>query len=406
MLINARSQIDQASLALVIQQATSGAAFSGNVLAYVNGGGWLGNGVVYVTGAQDITGIKRFLDSPRVPYSGTSGSAPSAKWVNDQIGSYSGWAANTYVLPSTLTATGAAIYTLIVNASGALTGQGGGGSDNVGDWNSVYTTGDQSIGGIKSFAVSPLVPATIGMLVGGTEATNYDDLISVSGGLQAQIGAGGSSVKVTGSSSIASPNFTGAGSVFLSYDGTYIRVSGSGAGGGGGITNNYFITGTGVVAASSTGNVTNTINVTSGNITIISSGTVNNAFNGTVNQTTNIGVATGNFVNMSFFFDEFTLATGLNQVESFVGRTFTFTGYALGAITSASQGFVSGSFYQRNQTNVKTNFVDFSLGTSMVCSGRGDFAISITGMNRVGLDIYQIGTGVTGLSIGLFGLGF
>ncbi len=109
---------------------------------------------------------------------------------------------------------------------------------------------------------------------------------------------------------------------------------------------------------------------------------------------------------MSFYFDEFSLYTGLNIVESIVGRDFFFTGYAIGAINSGTQGGFSGSFYQRDMLNAKTNFVTFGLNTGQFFSGRAGFNQIISGMNRVGLDIYGIGTGLTGLSVGLFGVGY
>jgi hypothetical protein len=157
------------------------------------------------------------------------------------------------------------------------------------------------------------------------------------------------------------------------------------------------------------------------NITNILSGVANNTFYNSGNNTNtvygtlsnygdnaviNLSGITGNFVNMAFYFDEFSLATGLNLVESMVGRSFFFTGYGLGVINTGTQGFLSGSFYQRTQTNAKTNFVNFSLNSGMMFSGQGGFNQEVSGLNRVGLDIYRIGTGITGLSVGLFGVGY
>ncbi len=432
MLINT-SQINQPQLTAFVQAAAGGAAFSGNVTSYFAASGWPGPLAVAVTGAQEITGIKLFRDSPQVPYSGNTGTAPSARWVSDQVNTVSG------AINTNIGATGSYLYNTLVAMSGALTGiittGGGGGTIPPGI---MYTSGAQPVTGVKTFISSPVVPSVLGGATGN--AVNINDLITVSGILtgagassvkatgSANIaapnftgvgstfvtydgtyirvsGSGGSNVRATGSSTIASPNFTGLGSVFVSYDGTYILVSGSGSAVGG-TTNNYFITGTGVVAASSTGTVINTFNVTSGNTFVSSSGTVTNTFNGTVLNNFSISGITGNFVNMSFYFDEFTLATGLNLSEMFAGRSFFFTGYGIGAINTGTQGFFSGSFYQRTQTNTKTNFVDFYLNSGMFCSGRGGFVQEVTGMNRVGLDIYRIGTGITGLSIGLFGVGY
>lgn len=136
--------------------------------------------------------------------------------------------------------------------------------------------------------------------------------------------------------------------------------------------------------------------------------TIANNYNGTGNISNSISISgiTGNFINLSFYFDQYSLETGLNQVEAFIGRSFTFTGYGLGVINTGTQGFFSGSFYQRTPTNGKSNFVAFSLNSGMYWSGAGNFVQEISGMNRVGLDIYSIGTGITGLTVGLFGVGY
>jgi len=211
------------------------------------------------------------------------------------------------------------------------------------------------------------------------------------------------------------------------------------------VTNNYWITGTGVVTTSfnASGNINNTFSITSGNTyvyntgvttstftiysgdasvsnsgtatntfntsgaaTVTNNGTATNNFNGQTTNVTNLSGITGNFVNMSFWYDESNLSTGLNTIEAFVGRSFFFTGYGLGVINTGTQGYFSGSFYQRTSTNAKTNFIDFSLNSGMFFTGVGGYNQEISGMNRVGLDIYRIGTGITGLSVGLFGVGY
>ncbi len=426
-------QINQPQLTLFVQQATSGSAFSGNFVSLVSNGVYMGPNVVATTGgAQTITGLKTFDSSPNVPYSGTTGSAPSARWVNDQIA-----------------AIGSSSSTAINSLSGYVQGASGALSY-------VRVTGSSTIGGANFTGL------------GGTLIIYSGNLIFISGAAGGG-GAGSSNVQITGSSTLSTANFTGAGSVTLFYDGTKIFISGtagadstlsgyvegnfvhrgavdelvsgiktftgspqvpspalpSGAanlswvsgvsgdlyarmtgisGAVAGTTTNYYITGTGVVTASATGIVTNTFNVTSGNISLSSSGTVTNNFNSPINY--NINQPTGNFVNMSFYYDENNLATGLNTYEAFIGRSFIFTGYALGVINTGTQGFFSGSFYQRTATNGKTNFTDFSLNSGALFYASGGFNQTISGLNRVGLDIYRIGTGITGLSVGLFGVGY
>lgn len=474
------SQIDSASLNLAIQQASSGAAFSGNFLAYVQASGFMGPTVVWVTGAQSITGRKTFLDSPRVPYSGGVDSAPSAQWVNDQIVYTSGWANGTYLaatglvpasgqLAFNLYATGSGLYTLMVNQSGQA----------VNDYatkSALMNTGAVLLARAAIVTVtgsSAITGANLSGL-GGTQVVWLGNQIIISGGVGG--GGGGSNLSVTGSSAITSPNLTGGGNVTVSYDGVYVMISGtastagtpntvtttgayvlagtytfsgspfvpiptqpsgaanilfvSGASGvlsardlaisgalqtligaGGGGSNTYNITGTGVVSvySNASGNITNTFNITSGNTNVTSTGTTTNTFNqsgGVLNNNFNISGVTGNFVNMAFWFDSTTLATGLNNIEAMVGRSFTFTGYGIGVINTGTQGFFSGSLYQRTQLNTKTNFIDLSLNSGVQFKANGGFNQIVSGLNRVGLDIYLIGTGITGLSIGVFGVGF
>lgn len=494
-------QINPTELSLAVQQYASGAAFSGNFVQYVSDSGWLGPLVVYVTGAQNITGSKRFLDPLLVNYSGNTGSAPSTLFVLDKdlllsgvltgqlttssntaIAAASGVLNAQIIYESGLAATGLSSLSGFTTAmSGALQAQIGAGG--LGTGYSGYASNtfvdrstDQLISGNKIFTFNNSGPGAAGTTsfvsdalfsgravvvnppTGSDDAINLGYLLTVSGALT---GAGSSSTKVTGSAAIAIPNFTGVGSVTLTYDGTYVHVSGaanvgtysgyaeatfvhltgaetisgvktfatsptvptatlgtqainlaqlSGTSGvlvaAQTITNNYWITGTGVVAVSSnaSGNITNTFTITSGTTNVVNSGTSSNTFNGTT--TLNINNPTGNFVNMSFWFDQYSLGTGLNTIESFVARDFTFTGYALGVINSGTQGFFSGSFYQRTSTNTKTNFVDFSLNSGQFFVAAGGYSQTVSGLNRVGLDIYRIGTGITGLSIGLFGVGY
>lgn len=142
---------------------------------------------------------------------------------------------------------------------------------------------------------------------------------------------------------------------------------------------------------------TNTFNAT---------GVLNNTFNAAPISNNFTGPITGNFVNISFFFEPYNLNTGLAQVEAFVARDFTFTGYAVGAQTSGTQGFMSGSLYQRTTLGVKVPFRDFSYNSGQFFTGVGGLSQTISGMNRVGIDILRLGTGMTGLTVGLFGVGY
>lgn len=58
--------------------------FNSLITNYVQGGGYLGNNVLYLTGSQTILGDKLSLGNLQVQYSGTTGSAPSQQFVLDQ----------------------------------------------------------------------------------------------------------------------------------------------------------------------------------------------------------------------------------------------------------------------------------------------------------------------------------
>jgi hypothetical protein len=479
-------QINSIELASFVATAASGAAFSGTIGTYAAASGTFGPNVVYTTGNQSLTGIKTFLLSPVVPYSGSASTVTSAQWSIDKLNTLSGYFNGNFVQilgtqvisgsktfmvsvgvanPTTTgdavnlgyltgvsgvlalatagagapnavfrtgdqtisgiktftgavfgspTNTGHAINLgYLTGVSGVIIGQivGGGGAPNA-----VFTTGDQTVGGLKTFTGTVFVnsPTNTG------HAVNLGYLTGVSGVLAAAGGGGApNAVFTTGDQTIGGlKTFTG--TVFVNSPtntghavnlGYLTGVSGVlSAVVGGGTTNYYYITGTGVVTASSfaSGNITNTFYITSGNTNVINSGNnTTNTFNIT-NGSANINITgvTGNYVNMSFFYDATTLQTGLNSLEGFVGRDFFFTGYAIGAYNSGTQGMFSGSIYQRTRVNTKVKIVDITLTSGMFFTGVGGFVQVVSGMNRVGLDILLIGTGLTGLSVGVFGVGY
>lgn len=328
--------------------------YSGNIVYNISGDPGV---IVYTTGNQIISGLKIFTGNPLV-------AAPTQ--------------------PS-----GAVNLLYLSGVSGVLAAAGGGSP------NSVTTTGNEIIGGFKQFTGSPFVPNP-------TQPSGAVSLLYLSGvsGVLAAAGGGGSpnSVTTTGNEIIGGfKQFTGSpfvpaptqpsGAVNLLYLSGVSGVLAASAGGGGTV---YNITGTGSITINNTasGNINNTFNV---------SGNVSN--NTTLNTT-------GNFVNMSFFFDEYNLATGVNLQEGFVSRDFFFTGYALGVYTSGTRGTISGNLYQRTTANSKVNLSSFVLNSGAFFYGSGGFNTVISGMNRVGIDIYTLGTGFTGLSVGVFGFGY
>lgn len=376
-------QIDSAGLTLFVQQASSGSAFSGNLVSYVSASGFIGPTAVWTTGgAQIVLGAKAFASAISVVYTGGTGQTVARLYVDNSIASLSG-----------------AINTNVAVVSGIIS----------------------SVSSSFSVTGSNLISSVNMTGIGGTKVIYSGGIVFISGGAG---GAGSSNTSVTGSSAISAPNFTGAGSVVLTYDGTYVRVSGSASSADtllSGYLENSFVH-RGIVTESISGlkTFTGAVGVgaptASGHaiplslLTGASGALLAQLAPGTViNTGTNLYIftgITGNFVSMSFYFDEYNLTTGLNSFETFVARDFFFTGYALGVINTGTQGFFSGSFYQRTPINTKTNFVDFSLNSGTFFSGRGAFNQVVSGMNRVGLDIYRLGTGITGLTVGLFGVGY
>lgn len=173
----ALKQINTEQLSVFIQQTASGSALSGSLQPYFLASGFLGNHVVYITGDQTIAGIKSFLDSPAVPYSGNTGTAPSTLFVIDSINilknDLSGFNEIKYVTKDdndivsgykiftgavqvgSPTETGHAINFLYLSGvSGALENL----INTFSVENAVTTDTTQIISGQKTFTVSPLVP--------------------------------------------------------------------------------------------------------------------------------------------------------------------------------------------------------------------------------------------------------
>lgn len=377
-------QIDQAQLAAFVALFSSGSTFSGNLLAYINGSGTFGPNVVYTYSDQTITGNKTFLLSPHVPYSGDVNSVVSAQYIIDYITLLSGYGATTYATPAMITgasgvsnaallAVSGSLYASITGASGVLAAGGGGGG---GAPNAVFQSGDQTISGLKTFI------GAIG--VGNPTATGHAVNLGFITGMSGILGAGNSTLL----SGYLEANFVHKGLSFGDI------ISG-------------LKTFTGALTIGNPTNTGHAVNL--GYLTGVSGSLqtlINNIVVTGVTSVYNLSGITGNFINMGFWFDQFSLATGLNMIETPIGRDFTFTGYMLGTINTGTQGFFSGSFYQRTPTNTKINFVDFSLNSGVLFSSAGGFSQIISGLNRVGIDIYRIGTGFTGVSVGLFGVGY
>lgn len=131
-------------------------------------------------------------------------------------------------------------------------------------------------------------------------------------------------------------------------------------------------------------------------------------------------MATGDNVNINFYFDY--IYTGLNLVENFICKDFTITGYAIGAVNSGRgpghlnsgasglQYFrpLTGEIYQRDTLNNKSTLFGFSFNSGQIYSGSGfdsSSYLSFVGSNRLGVDIFSGLSGISNVTIGVFGFG-
>ena len=133
------------------------------------------------------------------------------------------------------------------------------------------------------------------------------------------------------------------------------------------------------------------------------------AARGGVGYFINSGIITGNFVNMSFFIDP--IQTGLALTEAFISKSFNVTGFALGCVTSGIMPFpgsdiLSGALYTRSLNNTLNYFQTFTFNTGIYSFISGGISNTVNGFNRIGVDIYNITSGISKFSIGVFGFGF
>lgn len=106
---------------------------------------------------------------------------------------------------------------------------------------------------------------------------------------------------------------------------------------------------------------------------------------------------------MSFYFDEFNLATGLNLIEGFVNQAFYITGVALGARVAGATAVLTGQIYRRDTSNTKSFLYGFTLGSANTFGYVGGLNLQVQSLDSIGIDIFNFGTSLTGLRIGIFG---
>jgi hypothetical protein len=121
----------------------------------------------------------------------------------------------------------------------------------------------------------------------------------------------------------------------------------------------------------------------------------------------NNGIVTGNFSTLSFFLSP--VSTGLDLAESFVARSFFFTGFSLGCITTGSGpsngGLLTGRIYIRDTGNNKIVLQNFTFDSGKFHYRSGDFSQPITGEYRIGIDIRNTLSGIDKFSVGVYGFG-
>jgi hypothetical protein len=116
----------------------------------------------------------------------------------------------------------------------------------------------------------------------------------------------------------------------------------------------------------------------------------------------NTYVASGSDVQVSFFFDYPFTGSGVQEV--FIPKSWNFTGYAVGCITSGSgaAGF-SGSFYQRTTGNALSSVTGFELSAGQYYGLSGLVSIPMTGNNRLGITVNSILSGCRGITLAAYG---
>lgn len=113
-------------------------------------------------------------------------------------------------------------------------------------------------------------------------------------------------------------------------------------------------------------------------------------------------IQSGSDVSLSFYIA--VPFTGLAIGESFVPKSWNFTGYSLGSSVTGS-GIVpmSGRFYQRGPDGAQAFISGFIYGTGIFAQTSGGVSLPITGQNRVGFDITGMVSGLKNLTVAMFG---
>lgn len=228
------SQINGSQLYTFVVNAASGGAFSGNLGAYIAGSGYFGPNLIYTTGGfQNVATTLTFQNSPNVPYSGASGTAPSQQWVQDTVlyyvNSLSGAVTGGYVLIN---------GNQTINDYKVFTGALGVGTASLG----IHAATLAQLSGASGILAAAGAGAISGVLnttianTGQAAWTSSNGAANTLSGLLTASGQALSAVKVTGSSVNNVVNFTGLGGTLVFTSGGFTFISGAAGGGGGTVT--------------------------------------------------------------------------------------------------------------------------------------------------------------------------
>jgi membrane-bound inhibitor of C-type lysozyme len=290
-----------------------------------------------------------------------------------------------------------------------------------------FITGIAGVGGQAVYISGSGVNYASGTYVFITDGTNY-----VSGDITIN---GGSNYFISGTNYLSGINYISGGDNYISDGENYISggdnyISGSSVVISGG---NNIISGSGVSIYDSSGiNIFPTsgesIYLISGNNEIFGgfntisggpnyiTGSENNIYGNVNSISGGTNILSGSVKVALSFWMEYPLS-GLYQQEFFVSDPITFTGYKIGAIYSGRGpaylssgasgvplwGPLSGSYYQRSKDNQVTNIVDFSFTSGIIYKESGNYNVTISGGNRVGINIYSGLSGLQSVTFGIFG---
>jgi len=459
--------------------------FTGLLGSYYQTSGYFGGYIVYSSGGnQTIYGTKSFFTSPNVPYSGSTGSAPSQQFVIDQISGVQSQITtlNAYTTASAhLTGTerflGYKYFDQVVINSGQITGQltvptptSSGDAvpliylqntiSNLLNGNLLTSTGNQTASGIISFFNGGTIYAPIATTPSGvvpltqlnTTGSNILALLSATGSnLQAQINALNLAAfaSVTGFAGVLTFNAQsgnifsqGRGTVTCTQNGNIFNVSGHTLDGYTGsflgsiqinsgissqfigygynynaiphvfpqLINNsgdplleYYVSG----RSTSGFNIvfSNTVGTSGYSLSYFGftgTGSIINVVQGPQGAPSLIPITP---ITLNTYFR--TGLTGAALWEWQLPQDFVLTGINLGCRVTGSGAWYSGSIYTVDTNNNQTNFTGLYLNSGQYfstinCSNNFFFAQS---PGSIGIDILSLSSGMSKISIGLFGYG-